>query len=172
MNPQEEFLTLFLRHQDDVRAFIGSLVRDPHAREDVFQEVALILWNEFPRYDRARPFGAWARGIAANKVLQRWGKDSRAPVPFPPEAIAALLDAYERTETDHSARALALERCLEALPEKSRQLLALRYEQSLKLGQIAERLRTTADAVHKALSRIRERLQGCIRRRLAAGGEG
>jgi len=172
MSQQEEFLTLFLRHQEDVRAFIGSLVRDLHTRDDVFQEVALILWNEFPRYDRARSFGAWARGVAANKVLQRWGKDSRAPVPFPPEAIQALLDAYDRTEIDHSLRVEALQRCLDGLPEKSRRLLALRYEQSLKLGQIAERLRTTADAVHKALSRIRERLQECVRRRLAALGEG
>ncbi len=168
MEQHNEFLPLFLEHQVGVRAFIGSLVRDRHARDDLFQEVALALWNEFPRYDRSRSFGAWARGIAANKVLQRWHRDNRLPVPFPPETIQALLDAYERSEQGESLRAEALEQCLQQLPEKSRQLLALRYERSLKLGEIAQRLHTTLDAVHKALSRVRERLQQCVERRLAA----
>jgi RNA polymerase sigma-70 factor (ECF subfamily) len=172
MNQQDEFLTLFLKHQVEVRAFIGSLVRDLHTRDDLFQEVALILWNEFARYDRARSFGAWARGIASKKVLQRWEKDRRSPLPFAPEAIQALLDAYDRTEVSETDRAEALQKCLEGLPEESRRLLGLRYEQSLRLGEIAERLRTTSDAVHKALSRIRLRLQECVRRRLAAGKEG
>jgi RNA polymerase sigma-70 factor (ECF subfamily) len=168
MGPHGEFLPLFLEHQVGVRAFIGSLVRDRHTRDDLFQEVALTLWHEFPRYDRTRSFGAWARGIAANKVLQRWHRDNRLPVPFAPEAIAALLDAYDRSEKVESLRAEALEQCLEQLPEKSRQLLALRYERSLKLAEIADRLKTTLDAVHKALSRIRDRLGRCVERRLAA----
>jgi RNA polymerase sigma-70 factor (ECF subfamily) len=167
MDPQGEFLKLFLAHQVGLQAFIGSLVRDREARDDLLQEVALILWHEFPRYDRARPFGAWARGVAANKVLQRFSKDARLPIPFSPQAIQALLDAYERTETNESLRGEALRQCLELLPEKSRQLLVLRYERSLKLHEIAGRLRTTLDAVHKALSRIRARLQECVENRLA-----
>lgn len=174
MNHQEEFLRLFLKHQADLKAFVGSLVRDRHAREDVFQEVALVLWQGFHRYDRGRPFGAWARGVAAKKILQRWEKVSRLPVPLAPEVIQAVCDAYDRTEADASDRAEALEHCLEQLPEKSRRLLALRYDRGLKLGQIAERLGATLDAVHKALSRLRERLQKCVERRLAAvqGGVG
>jgi RNA polymerase sigma-70 factor (ECF subfamily) len=168
MDPQNEFLPLFLQHQVSVRAFIASLVRDRHTRDDLFQEVALTLWHEFARYDRSRSFAAWARGIAANKVLQRWHKDNRQPAPFPPEAIQALLDACERSEQTESRRAEALEACLEQLPEKSRQLLNLRYDRALKLGEIAQRLHTTLDAVHKALSRIRDRLQQCVERRLAA----
>src|SRR5436305_14576230 len=102
MDPQNEFLPLFLEHQVGVRAFIGSLVRDRHGRDDLFQEVALALWHEFDRYDRTRPFGAWARRIAANSVMQRWHKENRLPVPFSPEAITALLDAYDRSEQPES----------------------------------------------------------------------
>ena len=82
MDRQEKFLRLFLQHQGDVRAFLGSLVRDPHARDDLFQEVALICWRDFARYDPTRSFGAWARGIAANKVKQWWAQARRAPVAF------------------------------------------------------------------------------------------
>jgi RNA polymerase sigma-70 factor, ECF subfamily len=171
MESQVEFMTLFLRHQAEVKAFIGSLVKDRHARDDVFQEVALILWEKFPTYEPNRSFGAWARGIAAKKVLQRWEQARRLPLPFAPQTIQALLDAFERTEARVPAQSAALERCLEDLPEKSRRLLVLRYEQALNLKQIAQQVGSTLDAVHKALSRMRVRLQECVEQRLRAGGE-
>ena len=40
MHHQDDFLRLLLRHEAELRAFIGSIVHDPHAREDVFQETA------------------------------------------------------------------------------------------------------------------------------------
>ncbi len=169
MDPQVEFMTLFLKHQADLKAFLGSLVRDRHARDDLFQEVALTLWQKFDTYDRGRSFGGWARGVAAKKVLQRWERVERLPLPFPPEAVQALVDAYERSEAAESARADALEKCLESLSDKSRRLLAMRYEESLSLAQIAHAVGATLDAVHKALSRLRVRLQECVEQRLAAG---
>ena len=74
MSQHDEFLPLFLAHQGDLRAFIGALIRDAQTREDIFQNVSLTLWESFDRYDRDRSFGAWARGIAARKVLHagRW----------------------------------------------------------------------------------------------------
>src|SRR5258708_34106656 len=89
MDTHVEFMTLFLRHQAEVKAFIGSLVRDRHGRDDLLQEVALILWEKFPLYDPARSFGAWARGIAAKQVMQRWEKTRRLPMPFAPQTIQA-----------------------------------------------------------------------------------
>jgi DNA-directed RNA polymerase specialized sigma24 family protein len=106
MGSPGEFLTLFLEHQVEVRAFLGALVRDPHARDDdLFQEVALALWDEFDRYDRGRPFGAWARGVAAKKVLRRWEREARRPVPFAPEAIQALADALRERRVQSAAAA-------------------------------------------------------------------
>jgi RNA polymerase sigma-70 factor (ECF subfamily) len=165
---EEEFLSLFLEHEDELRAFIGAVVRDRDARDDVFQEVALVLWKEFPRYDRGRPFCAWCRGIAANKLMQRWDKAKRSPVLFSPRAIQAILDAHDRAEPEALPRADALQQCLERLPDRQRQLLAYRYQNSLTLAQIAEQLHSTPDAVHKALSRLRARLRQCAEQRLTA----
>lgn len=167
MDQHEQFLRLFLQHQGDVRAFIGSLVRDPNVTDDLFQEVALICWRDFARYDPSRSFGAWARGIAANKVKQWWARARRTPVPFSPQTVEAILDAFDRTEADASARMDALRACLDELPQKARDLLAHRYEGEHKPGEIAGLLHTTRDAVYKALARIRTRLHDCIRRRLA-----
>lgn len=171
MDGHEEFLKLFLEHQADLRAFVGSMLRSQAARDDVVQETALILWREFARYDRSRSFGAWARGIAANKVLQRLSQDGRHGPTLSPEAVPAIVAAYDRTEEADEPRRAALEKCLQELPDKSRSLLNLRYEQGLSLAQAAERVASTLDAVHKALSRIRTKLQACIERRLRVAGE-
>jgi RNA polymerase sigma-70 factor (ECF subfamily) len=165
---REEFLGLFLKHQDDLRAFLGSVVRDWHARDDVFQEVALILWREFDRYDRSRSFGAWARGIAAHKVMQDWEQARRRPTLLPPAAVQAMLQAYDRTEPSAEPELEALQQCLDRLPTEPRRLLGLRYREGLRLADIAMRLRSTSEAVHKALSRLRARLERCVEQRLAA----
>ena len=168
---QEDFLKLFVCHQAEIRAFLGMLIRDRHACEDVMQEVALVLWREFPRYDPARRFGAWARGIAANKVLQYREKHGRTAVVFSPEAIQAVVDAADGEESRTLPRLDALEQCVERLPERSRGLIDLRYGESLTLEQIAQELRSTADAVHKALSRLRLRLEDCVEQRLARNAD-
>jgi RNA polymerase sigma-70 factor (ECF subfamily) len=165
---QEEFLGLFLKHQDDLRAFLGSVVRDWHARDDLFQEITLILWRQFDRYDRARPFGAWARGVAAKKVMQDWEQSRRRPTLLPPEAVQAMLDAYDRTEPSAGPALEALEQCLERLRAEPHRLFVLRYREGLRLADIAAQFRSTSEAIHKALSRLRTRLQRCVEQRLAA----
>ena len=169
MDRQQEFLKHFLRHQDDLRAFIASVVRDRHAREDILQDVALVLWQKFEQYDPNRSFGAWARGIAANKIFQSFAKSRKTPLPLSPEAVQAIVSACEDIPADPSDQQEALRRCLDKLPDKSRNLVRMRYEESLKLKDIAERVAGTLDAVHKALSRIRDGLRGCMDRELGLG---
>ncbi|MSR59504.1 MAG: sigma-70 family RNA polymerase sigma factor [Planctomycetaceae bacterium] len=170
MDLQEEYLKLLFGCELELRAFIGSIVRGSHDCDDLFQEIALTLWKEFARYDRSRPFGAWARGIAAVKLMQRWDQSKRLPVVLSPEAIQSVCNAFDQSEVPASRRAEALEHCLDQLPEKSRRLLALRYERSLTIEQIAQELQATLDAVYQSLSRLRARLQDCINRRLSAPG--
>ena len=49
MDSQEEYLTLLLSCELEIRAFLGSIIRGPHDCDDLFQEVALTLWKEFHR---------------------------------------------------------------------------------------------------------------------------
>ncbi len=149
------------------------MVRDPTAADDVFQDVALVLWRKFDEFDPSRSFGAWARGVAVRQAMQYFDRHRRTPIPFSPETIEALLKAYEEEEEsaetgDGAARQAALRHCIMALPEKSRRLLELRYDARLKLHEVAERLSTTLDAAHKALSRLRLALRKCIEKELAA----
>jgi RNA polymerase sigma-70 factor, ECF subfamily len=170
---QERFLALFLPEQGTVRAFIRSIVWDRSQCEDLFQEVALVLWRELDRYDAQRPFGAWVRGVAAKTVLKSLRQAKRAPVALSPEAMLALEAAFdqvafEETQRPSSQQQDALRQCVEQLPDKARTLVRLRYRDSLKVDEIAARVASSSEAVQKALSRLRESLQKCVERRLRA----
>ncbi len=170
---QERFLALFLPEQGTVRAFIRSIVWDRGQCEDLFQEVALVLWRELDRYDAQRPFGAWVRGVAAKTVFKSLRQAKRAPVALSPEAMVALEAAFdqlafEETQRPPSQREDALRQCVDQLPDKARTLVRLRYRESLKVDEIASRVASSSEAVQKALSRLRDSLQKCVERRLRA----
>lgn len=168
MDEREEFITLLLRHENELRGLIGAFVFDAHEREDVFQEAALTLWRRHADFDSAAgTFGGWARGITGHLILQSRSKRSRQPTVLSPETLQPLLDAFSRTEHDAQERTAALRECMARLPEKSREVLALRYEKQLKGAEIAGRLGTSLDAAHQMLSRIRGALEECIRKRMA-----
>ncbi len=163
----KEFLRHFIAHQSDLKAYIGSVIRDRELRNDVFQETALSLWESFENYDSSRPFGAWARGVATKKILQQHRKTGRITLATDPEVPEAVLEAFDQTEHEISDRQAALQACLEKLPGKSRIILSLRYDESVGGAEIAARMSTTRDAVYQSLARIRSRLESCIRKQLS-----
>jgi RNA polymerase sigma-70 factor (ECF subfamily) len=171
MTSHSEFLTLFLRHQRSLRAFVGSLVRDRDQFDDVMQDVVLTLCEKFETFDRNRDFSCWARGVAANKVMQFRDRASRCPTPFSPEVIQAIVDAFDQRR-ERPEMGEALDQCLAALPETSREVLTGWYAHSWPIERIAERLSSTPVAAYKALQRLRAKLLECVQRRLAsAAGE-
>lgn len=174
MADQEKFLEAFLNSETHLRAFLGAVVRDRQDRQDVFQDVALTLWRKFDQYDPQRPFGAWARGIAAKKVLQHRAKSGKNPTAFSPQAIGAIVEAMERIESRRPAwpTALdALEKCVELLPDNSRNLLEMRYGNEWPVARVAEQIAGTPAAVCMALSRVRAALRECVEERLGRAKE-
>jgi RNA polymerase sigma-70 factor, ECF subfamily len=169
MANREQFLEAFLKYEPNLRALLGTLVRDRQDCEDVFQETALTLWQKYDQYDPQRPFGAWAKGIAAKKVLQSRTRSGRAPTPFSPSAIMAIVDALERSESRRPQwpTALdALEKCTDTLPQQSREMLVMRYRDGWSIVEIARRLGSTPAALAMSLSRLRSRLYECVQHQL------
>ena len=170
MPEQEQFLELYLANEASLRSFVRAIVRDRSEFDDVFQSVVIVIWKNFATYDTTRPFGPWCRSIAAREILRLRRKSGRCPTPFSPEVVEAILDSYEHSsalENSTSARMDALEQCIEALPDDSSELLALRYRRSLSIREISDLCGGTVASVQKALSRLRFRLAECVERRLA-----
>ena len=157
MTAQQTFLKHLLLHQDDLRAFIGSLVSDRARRDDVFQEVALTLWTIFDRYDTSRSFGAWARGIAANKILKAKRQDRRFPMPFSPDMVQEILDAFAASEPDPEClRERGLQHCLKKVPDSGQLLLASFYAERLSCADIAKQSDLSVEAIYQQIAKCIE----------------
>lgn len=155
--------------QPAVAAFIASLVRSPVESEEVLQRTASAAVERFHGYDQARPFVAWALGLARVEVMRHRDVAARRPSSLSPEAIEALLPAFERTAAEVPAMRQALQDCLLTLRDRARRLLELHHVRQLDASGLAEIFGLTVDAVYAGLHRARTALRRCVERRLGLG---
>lgn len=158
--------------QPAVSAYITSVVRDFSARDDILQEVAVAVLDAFDGYDDTRPFTPWAIGIARNQIGLYLRRLRRDRVTFDTDAMAGVAAAFERIPPEEVRRLDHLRECLGRLAPRARHLCELRYGRDMKPAAIAAALATSANAVSKALQRVRDELRACIERngQAAAGG--
>jgi RNA polymerase sigma-70 factor (ECF subfamily) len=163
----EAFLAHFSRGQPQVQAFIRSLVHDRTSADDVFQATSLTLWRKFSTFRADAEFVPWALGIARNEVLHHWRSRRRDRLVFSEAVLAQLADVALSVANEADPRQAALESCIEKLPERQRQLVALFYGQQLPAETIAVSWDRTVHAVYKALKVMRRNLMDCVDRTLA-----
>lgn len=156
-----------LRHRHSLLAFIRAFIPDPHAVEDVFQEVSLVAIQKAAEFRDDTDFPAWARAIARFKIREHLR--ARRGVALSDALFDGMENAFGEGG-DLDDRKEALRRCLGELPEKSRQLLAWRYAEGLDPAGIAGRMQHTRTGVNSLLQRLRESLRDCLDRQLAAEG--
>lgn len=148
-------------------AFIWTLVRDVHAAEDIFQDVVMEAMSKASQIDDTEHLRAWIRQAARFRAVDHMRRKSPAARRLDDDVIE-LLDARfaEMQRSDSSDMLDALSHCLGHLAPRGRQLIEMRYGQSMTGKQVAEQLGQTAHSVYVAMNRIYTRLAECIRRRL------
>jgi RNA polymerase sigma-70 factor (ECF subfamily) len=115
---------------------------------------------------------AWCRTVARNLILMHWRSKNGAKVVVD-STLIEFLDSVEQSFAENEAanetgpeRRRALGECVRALPEKSRHLIALKYEQELPLKDIATNVGQSCDSVIKGLVRLRQALAICVEKKL------
>lgn len=173
MLSNDEFVELVREHQAGLRAFIRSLGIDGMWVDDVAQEALVIAYERRDQYDPEQPFRNWVWGIARNCVLNDRRKTARRSRILNDNVTDILLstssvcDEVEGMNDADQQRMVALQECLQQIPEKSREMVRQRYENNLKATDLASHLQMNAAAVRKSLERIRSAIRRCMEERLA-----
>ena len=165
----------FIHDRHRLGAFVGGLLRDAHAAEDVIQEVWVRLAAEMEKGTVIENQPAWCRGVARNLILKHWRSQQTAKVVADSEVMEAFLaqvemafsEADENADDEWQRRQQALDDCVSALPVKSRHMLSLRYEGRKSVEEVARTTGQTFDAVTKSLYRLRQALTDCVERKLS-----
>jgi RNA polymerase sigma-70 factor, ECF subfamily len=121
---------------DRLRAFVGRRVSDPHAADDVTQEVLLRLHLHFSELRTGERLDAFAYRIARNAIIDHYrSRASAKESVFPLDDLIAHIDADgapDRLDDEGGRRELA--RCLEPLVRR----LAQPYREALTLTDLGE----------------------------------
>jgi RNA polymerase sigma-70 factor, ECF subfamily len=164
----------FINDRHRLGAFVNGMLRDAHVADDILQEVWVRLAAEVEKGTRLDNQAAWCRGVARNLVRRHWEQQQAAKVMADSVALEKLLDRMELafaevddTPADWAARQQALDECVAALPERSRQMLTLRYESRASMDEVARAMGQSFDSVTKTLYRVRRALLECVERKFS-----
>jgi len=113
----EEFVRLLGENQHRIFVYLMSMMRDRAAVEDVQQETNLVLWREFGSFEPNSNFAAWSCRVAFNQMRAWRKKQQRDRLVFSDSFLEALSAELDSRADDLDRRLIALEKCLERLPE-------------------------------------------------------
>ena len=164
----EEFFRLFSRDDRKVFGYILALVLDRAAAEDIFQETCVILWKEFPSFERDRSFLNWANGIAFNQVRKYRRKYQNKRLIFSDSLVTELAEDVSGMIEDLSQRQLALTQCMQKLSDRERELIDAYYGDQETAATVAGRWKCSSHAIYKTIKKIRKALFDCVNRRLSS----
>jgi RNA polymerase sigma-70 factor, ECF subfamily len=154
---------LFQALEGDVARLCARLSRTREDAEDAASEAFLRAQRGLGGYDERQPFRRWLLAIAAHGAidrLRRRGAEQRlfAPAPADAERLPEPGPSPLQHELDEERRGQVLA-AIEALPERYRAPLVLRYYAELDYEAIAGLLELSRSQVAMLLFRARRRLR-------------
>ncbi|MDU1905521.1 MAG: RNA polymerase sigma-70 factor [Dysgonomonas sp.] len=156
---EESFSILFNIYYRDLVLYAGSIIYDRFVCEDIAQNILLKLWNDRHSLFIETSLKSYLLRSVKNSCLDK----IRHQKIVDNHAAAMTFTRFSENETEnyilHSDLQEQLEKAIEKLPEKYKEIFILSREKELKYKEIAEELnisvRTVEDRMSKALAQLR-----------------
>jgi RNA polymerase sigma-70 factor (ECF subfamily) len=155
---QEDWAEIVAR----LRGFVGRRVSDPHAADDIAQDVLLKVRSQMDGLSAEQRFPAWMFAVARNAIIDHYR--ARAVRDHADVADLDLSAEPDNADDDAAARALApcLLRMVEQLPEPYREAMRLADFDGLSQQAIADRAGITLSGAKSRVQRARQLLREMI----------
>jgi len=162
---------LISRYQNRLYRYLLRMVRQPAEAEDLFQQTWLRVVEKIRAFDPTRNFDAWlftlARNLAIDHLRRVEPRSLDEPVSDDPgaETAADKLASREPLPLDHVAaneRAMHVATAMTTLPLVYREVLTLRFEEEMKIEEIARVVGAPLSTVKTRLRRSLEQLRRCL----------
>lgn len=149
-----------------------SILKDRETAEDVVQDCLAKIWKNRKKLPEIQNIDSWVMRITRNQCYD-WVKVNRFSVTSDRE-----IDEYNNRNTDHFTadgqmllkdRLKWLNRILETLPQKQKEIYYLREVEEMTYQDIAEILSLSLGEVKIALYRTRQKIQAAMQKIEAYG---
>ncbi len=162
---------LISRYQNRLYRYLLRMVRQPAEAEDLFQQTWLKVVEKIHSFDVTRNFDAWLFTLARNLAIDHLRQIRPQSLDKPladngnRETAADRIPSRDYTPLD---TALAVERrtqideAMAALPMIYREALTLRFEDGMKIEEIAQVIGVPVSTVKSRLRRSLEQLRSAL----------
>ncbi|HEU5396367.1 MAG TPA: sigma-70 family RNA polymerase sigma factor [Verrucomicrobiae bacterium] len=160
---------LFIQNLPALKGFVLALGGSFDLVDDVIQETFIVVGAKAAEFKPGTNFRAWAFTIAKFKLLQALESSHRnSEARLSPDVLDALCAEESNDDWMFEQQLRLLSSCTKQLAPKAYEMIELRYQHSKRPAEIAQLVGWTVDAVHVALSRARDFLRDCVKRRMNA----
>ena len=162
---------LIARYQNRLYRYLLRMVRQPAEAEDLFQQTWLKVVSKVRSFDLTRNFDAWLFTLARNLAIDHLRRVRPQSLDEPladDEDCATIADWIPSRDYTPLDTAIAVERrahideAMAALPMIYREALALRFEDGMKIEEIAQVLGVPLSTVKSRLRRSLEQLRSAL----------
>ncbi len=164
----EAIAGLIERYQHRLYRYLLRMVSQPSTAEDLFQQTWLRVMERIRHYDPQRSFEGWLFAVAHNLAIDYLRR--RRPESLDGPVFSGNAESVQARSADPGTldRILSRERAdwiVEAvadLPASFREVITLRFEEEMKIEEIAAVLKlptgTVKTRLHRALKALRQSL--------------
>jgi RNA polymerase sigma-70 factor (ECF subfamily) len=145
-----EFESLVRRHNQRLFRAARAIVKSDVEAEDVLQQTWLEIFRHLGQFRGDAQFTTWATRIAVNAALAHARKQ-----PVIAEVVDTASDATQDDAVEQAQLGKILEKCLQQLPQGSREVMVLRDVLELDTAETAAALGLSEEAVRVRLHRAR-----------------
>ena len=165
---ESDFLRLFVKNEEALRAFARVLLPTWESVDEVIQEASVVMWRKLTQLESAESFLPWAKVIVRFEALRLRRDFARDRHVFSEEVLELLASEATRVEEDRWERERdALAVCLGQLAPHHRELVLAPYAGGGQVSRIAEQTGRSVNSLYKLLGRLREKLVVCVETTLA-----
>ena len=157
---REAFEALYLRHAPLVERFVGSLVRDKDAVDDIVQDVFLNLWNRRRNLSEKTNFSAYLFAASRNAVDDWFRRYAKIKTLSLEDVGADVFARADRQVGSDSVRILEeVNAALARMPQKRREVFLLSRTAALSNAQIASLMGFSEKSVEYHIGRALQELK-------------
>lgn len=144
----EAFNELYRRYVNPVKGFLIKFLHSKVLSEDVSQDIFINLWNNSSKLKQVQSFKAYLFTVARNKALDSLKSTLRADAAMN-EVFTAITQHRNSLEEEQLNKEylLFLERTLNTIPQRSREIFALCREQGKTYDEAAAELGLSRNAI-------------------------
>jgi RNA polymerase sigma-70 factor (ECF subfamily) len=164
------FPLLLDRYQDRLHAHLLRLLGDADDAADCVQETFIKVWHKLDAFEGRSKLYTWIYRIATNEALSLLRARRRKPTHSLDDPDTTLPEPVAVQELDGEAIQQALQRALEELPERQRQVFVLRYQEEMPYAEMAELLDLSTGALKASYHHAVRKVEQSLRLAMSATG--